>query len=141
MQKRWRILYFSFIALLMTSENIGNVYTLLAGLEKTAELMGLSVQDERTRILILIVLDAIPTIGALLALWAYKNPAKIKLGRIGVGLTINGLLAYGCYQFWAATTMLEFMPTMHKLIGIFYGLLGIVAWYAGSDLRERKSLK
>jgi hypothetical protein len=139
MKKRSRIIFFSFIAFLVITENIGNVYSLMGGLEKTAELMGVSVQDERTRILILIFLDAVPAIGALLALWAYKNTARIQTGRIGVALTTNGLLAYGAYQFWAATYQLGFMPTMHKFIGIFYGLLGIAAWYAGNDLRERQS--
>jgi len=137
MKKRSRIIYFSVIALLVITENIGNVYSLFAGLEKTAELMGVPVQDERTRIMILIFLDAAVAIGALLALWAYKNSARVQAGLIGVFLTTNGLLAYGAYQFWAASTMLGFMPTMHKIIGLVYAALGIAAWYAGSDLRER----
>jgi len=138
MRKRRRILYFSIIAFLVTTENIGNIYSLMGGLEKTAELMGVSVQDERTRILILIVLDAIAAIGALLAIWAYRKSSRIRAGQIGVAITTNGLLAYGCYQFWAATYQLSFMPTMHKFIGLFYTALGIATWYVGSDLRERK---
>ena len=139
MKKRWRILFFSFIALLVITENIGNAYNLLFSLEKTAELMGVSVQDERNRILILMFLDTVPAIGALLALWAYTSPAGLRTGRIGVVLTINGLMAYGAYQFWAATFQLGFMSAMHKLIGIFYAALGVIAWYAGSDLREGKT--
>ncbi len=138
MKKRSRIIYFSVIAFLMISENIGNVYSLMGGLEKTAELMGVPVQDERTRIMILIFLDAVPAIGALLAIWAYRNSTRVQAGRIGVAVTTIGLLAYGSYQFWAATYQLGFMPMMHQFIGIFYAALGIAAWYIGSDLRKNK---
>jgi hypothetical protein len=138
MKKRSRIIYFSIIAFLVISENIGNFYSLMGGLEKTAELMGVPVQDERTRIMILIFLDAAAAIGALLTIWAYRSSSRIRVGQIGVAITTNGLLAYGCYQFWAATYQLGFMPNLHKFIGVFYGALGIAAWYIGSDLRKRK---
>ena len=137
MKKRSRMIYFGFIAVLMLSEMIAaNIYSLLGPLEETAEFMGVDVESERVRLVILIVLDAIPGIGAVLAIWGYRIIEAAWIGRIGVVVTTVGMLAYGSYQFWAATYLLGFMPNMHKMIGAAYFTLGIVSWFVGADLRQ-----
>jgi hypothetical protein len=136
MKKRSRIIYFGFIAFLVSSENIGNFYSLIGPLKNTADLMGVSVVGERIRLVILIFLDAIPAIGAVLSIWGYRNSEAARAGRIGVVITTVGMLAYGGYQFWAATFQLGFMPNFHKLVGVMYATLGIIAWFVGGDLRK-----
>ena len=136
MKKRSRISYFGFIAFLVLSENIGNLYSLIGPLKNTADLMGVSVAAERIRLVILIFLDTIPAIGAVLSIWGYRSGEAARAGRIGVVITTVGMLAYGGYQFWAATFQLGFMPNVHKLIGLVYATLGIFAWFVGGDLRK-----
>ena len=137
MQNRNRIIYFGFIAFLMLSEMItSNIYSLVGPLEKTAEIMGIGVAEERVRLLILIFLDAVPGIGAVLAIRGYRHPGARDSGRMGVYLTTFGMLAYGIYQFWSATYQLGNMQGFVKLVGIVYSGLGIVAWYVGSGLRS-----
>jgi hypothetical protein len=137
MTKRSRIIYFGFIAFLMLSEMItSNLWSLVGPLEKTAEIMGVSVAMERVRLIILIVLDAVPGVGALLAIRGYRRVEASRVGRMGVYLTTYGMLTYGCYQFWSATFQLGNMQGFVKLVGIVYALLGVVAWFVGRDLRE-----
>jgi hypothetical protein len=137
MKKRNRIIYFGFIAILMLSEMVtSNLYSLIGPLEDTSELMGVSVPVERIRLAILIVLDAIPGVGAVLAIRGYRSVNNAGAGRIGVILTTFGLLAYGCYQFWSATFQLGNMQNFVKLVGVVYATLGIIAWFVGADLRQ-----
>jgi hypothetical protein len=137
-KKRSRLIYFCFIAFLMLSEMItSNLYSLIGPLEDTSELMGVSVAVERIRLIILVVLDAIPGFGAVLAIWAYRNSDSTSAGRIGVILTTFGMVAYGCYQFWSATFQLGNMQGFVKIVGLVYATLGIVAWFVGGDLRQR----
>ena len=105
-------------------------------LKNTADLMGVSVAAERIRLVILIFLDAIPAIGAVLAIWGYRSSESARAGRIGVVIATVGMLAYGGYQFWAATFQLGFIPNFHKLVGVVYATLGIIAWFVGGDLRK-----
>jgi hypothetical protein len=136
-KKRSRIIYFGFIAVLMLSEMItSNLYSLIGPLDDTSALMGVSVDVERVRLMILIVLDAIPGVGALLAIWAYRHVDSPAIGRIGVVLTTLGMLAYGSYQFWSATYQLGNMQDFVKLVGVVYGALGVGAWFVGGDLRQ-----
>ena len=105
-------------------------------LKDTADLMGVSVTTERTRLVILIFLDTIPAIGVVLFIWGYRNGEAARAGHIGVVITTVGMLLYGSYQFWAATFQLGFMPNFHKLVGVVYATLGIIAWFVGGDLRK-----
>ena len=140
MKTRTRIIYFAFIAILMLSEMItSNLWSLVGPLADTAGLMGVSVEVERIRLIILIVLDAIPGVGAVLAIRAYRHPDSAGTGRIGVIMTVFGMLAYGCYQFWSATSQLGNMQGFVKLVGIVYALLGVVAWFIGRDLLEDRA--
>jgi hypothetical protein len=137
MKKRTRIIFFGFIAFLMLSELItSNLYSLLGPLEATAEIMGVSVAVERLRLIILIVLDAVPGIGALLAIYGYRRMDAIRAGQFGVIMTTFGMLAYGGYQFLSATFQLGNMQGFVKLVGVVYALLGLAAWLIGSDLRK-----
>jgi len=139
MTKRSRMIYFGVIAFLMISELItANIYSLFFALEKTAELMGVPVDEERIRLVILIFLDAIPGLGAVLAVRAYRGNISLELGRKGVIITTIGLLAYGLYQLWAATFLLGFMPTFHQGVGIFYASLGVISWFVGEDMRKKQ---
>ncbi len=132
-----RMIYFGFIAVLMLSEMLtSNLYSLLGPLKDTAELMGVSVEVERVRLIILILLDALPGIAAVVVLWAYKNTDVAGAGRAGVIATTIGMLAYGAYQFWSATYQLGNMQNFVKLVGVVYAALGVVAWFVGGDLRQ-----
>ena len=66
MKTRTRIIYFSFIAVIMLSELVtSNLYSLFGNLENTADIMGVTVAEERIRLYILIVLDIVAGGGAL----------------------------------------------------------------------------
>ena len=137
MKKRSRMIYFGFIAVLMLSEMVmANIYSLLGPLEKTAELMGVDMEVERARLMLLIVLDFIPGIGAILAVRAYRNAEAEHLGGVGVLMASIGILTYGLYQLWFATYLLQWLPTFHQGVGIFYASLGVLTWFVGSDLRK-----
>jgi len=137
MRNRNRIIYFGFIAFLMLSEMItSNIYSLIGPLDRTAEIMGVSIAVEQVRLVILIILDAVPGVGAVLAIYGYRRVDAIMAGRVGVYLTTFGMLAYGAYQFWSATFQLGNMQGFVKLVGTVYASLGIVAWYVGGDLRN-----
>jgi hypothetical protein len=139
MKGRGRTIYFGFIAVLMLSELLtSNLYSLIGPLEDTAALMGVSVAVERVRLVILILLDAVPGIGAVLVVRAYRTGDAAGAGRAGVMLTTFGMLAYGAYQFWSATFQLGNMQGFVKLVGIVYAALGVVAWLVGGDLRQRQ---
>ena len=137
MTKRGRKIYFGFIALLMLSEMVtSNMYSLLGPLESTADIMGVSVSVETVRLMILIVLDAVPGLAAVIAYMAYKNGDAAGNGRIAVTLTALGMIAYGVYQFLSATFQLGNMQSFVQLVGVVYATLGIVAWFVGGDLRR-----
>ena len=141
MTKRSRIIYFGFLAVLMLSEMVtSNIYSLLGPLEETAELMGVSVSEERIRLIILIILDAAPGTGALFAIRGYRRIEAGRAGRMGVIATTLGMLIYGGYQFWSATYQLGNMQGFVQLVGIVYALLGVGAWFVGGDLRKGISL-
>ncbi len=89
--------------------------------------------------IILIALDAVPGIGAVLAIQGYRGSEAGGMGRIGVITTTFGMLAYGVYQFLSATFQLGNMQGFVKIGGVTYALLGIVAWFVGSDLRKGRS--
>ena len=142
MQPRGKKIYFGFIALIMLSELFtSNLYSLFGNLENTAEIMGVTVLEERIRLYILIVLDLVAGGGAVLAVIGYSNPSRAALGRIGVIMASIGMVVYGCYQFWAGTFQLgsESMQNLTRTVGIIYPLLGVGAWFAGSELRNTRN--
>ncbi|MBS93823.1 MAG: hypothetical protein CL799_05205 [Chromatiales bacterium] len=137
MKQRSRIIFFYFIAILMLSEMItSNLYSLVGPLEDTAEFMGITVAAERIRLVILIVLDAIPGVGAVLAIRAYRHSVTVGTGRIGVLTSTLGMLAYGGYQLWSAMFLLGNRQSFVTLVGVVYATLGLVTWLVGSDLRQ-----
>ena len=136
-KKRSRLIYFGIIAILMLSEMVmANIYSLLGPLEKTAELIGVDVEVERVRLMLLIVLDFIAGVGAILAVRAYRNAAAEHLGGVGVIMASVGILTYGLYQLWFATYFTTWLPTFHQGVGIFYVLLAVLTWFVGRDLRK-----
>jgi hypothetical protein len=142
MKKRGRIGYFAFLALLMLSEMLtSNLYSLMGPLEETAEIMGVSVVVERVRLIILVILDAIPGIGALFAIQGYRNKVSAEAGRMGVFVTTFGMVAYGAYQFGSAIFQLGNMQGFVMLVGTVYASLGIVAWFVGGDLRKGPAIQ
>ena len=137
MKHRGRIIFFAFIAILMLSEMVGsNLWSLIGPLEDTAKFMGVSVAEERVRLIILIILDAIPGIGALLAVQGYRRSGSRRTGRNGVIITTVGMLAYGSYQFTSAIIQLGDRQSFVMLVGVVYASLGIAAWFIGRDLRQ-----
>jgi len=137
MKTRSRMIYFGFLAVLMLSEMVtSNIYSLFGPLDITAEIMGVSIAQERTRLIILIFLDAVPGIGALLVIRAYRRGGAAPAGRMAVMATTLGMIAYGIYQFWSATFQLGNMQNFVQLVGVVYSLLGVGAWLIGGDLRK-----
>jgi len=140
MKKRGRIIFFAFVAFLMLSEMItSNLWSLIGPLEETAKLMGVSVSEERIRLIILFILDANPGIGALCAIRGYRRSESLKAGRNGVIITTIGMLAYGGYQFASALFQLGNLRTFVMIVGVVYSLIGVAAWFVGRDLREAGS--
>ena len=140
MKHRGQIIFFAFIAVLMLSEMIGsNLWSLIGPLEDTAKFMGVSVAEERVRLIILIILDAIPGVGALLAVQGYRLSGSRRAGRNGVIITTFGMLAYGSYQFTSAIFQLGDRQSFVMLVGVVYASLGVTAWFIGRDLRQAEA--
>ncbi len=135
-----RMLFFLFIAFLMLSELwLSNWGSLTTNLEGTAALLGLSVAAERTRLYILIVLDAVGGGGALLATIGFLVNQP-RLQTIGIWLTTVGLVLYGGYQVTSALRQLA--PPLTgtiALIGVIYIAVGIVAYIVGTRTGRVKS--
>lgn len=128
-----RILFFALIAILLFAELwFSNLGTLTSNLEGIAALMGLSVAEERTRLIVLIVFNAIGGLGATLALVGCLLD-RAMLRRIGAMIAALGLVFYGIYQLFSALTQLPAdLRTTIGLIGIVYIGIGIVAWIVGT---------
>ena len=135
-----RILFFLVIALLMLAELwFSNWGTLANNLEETATLLGLSVAAERTRLWILIVLDAISGGGALLATLGYLGNQPT-LQRTGVLMTAIGLVLYGGYQLTAALVQLAPAMTIPVAsVGVVYIVIGVIAYTIGTRPLQVKS--
>lgn len=128
-----RIFFFVVVALLVWAElwfsNLGSLRNNLTG---TAAFMGLTVDQQRLRLLTLIGLDAIAGIGALITIvGCLRN--KVRLRRSGAMVTTVGLVLYGLFQILSALTQLptEFSNTI-ILIGLVYIGIGIVTWVVGT---------
>lgn len=127
-----RIIFFSLIAITLLSELFfSNLGTLNGDIAGTAQSLGLSIEAERQRLLILIMLDAIGGIGAVIAIiGAAANNAKVL--RAGGAMCAIGLMAYGLYQLIAALTQLG--PDLRApiiMVGVIYMLIGVMAWLIG----------
>lgn len=131
-----RLIFFSVLALLMLAElffsNIGS----LGRLETVAAQLGLTPEAERSRLIILIILDAIGGIGALLCVAAlFGNPS---FARISLPLTVFGFVAYGLYQVFSALTQLSAQWRMPiTIVGLVYIVIGLTAWWVGRGLLRK----
>jgi hypothetical protein len=128
-----RLIFFAVLALLLLSELVFSNIGSLGRLEAVAAQLGLSPSAERTRLFILIALDALGGIGALLCVVALLGNRS--LARIGVPLTTFGFVAYGLYQIITALTQLApqwQIPIV--IVGLVYLLIGIAAWFVGRSL-------
>lgn len=125
------IIFFSLLALIALSELVfSNLGTLNGDLQGAANLLGLSTAQERSRLLILIALDAIAGVGAVLAVIGLI--ARNGLATYGASMCAMGFLAYGIYQLFAALTQLG--PAMQgpvAAIGALYAGIGVAAWFVG----------
>lgn len=124
-----RLIFFGLIAITLFSEMLfSNLGTLNGDIAGTAQMLGLSVDAERQRLLILIMLDAVAGVGAVIAIVGAVT-GRLNLMRSGGTLCAIGLVAYGLYQLIAALTQLGpdlRMPVM--LAGGLYMLIGVMAW-------------
>ncbi len=123
-----RMIFFAVLALLLLSElffsNVGS----LGRLEAVATQLGLSPVAERTRLFILIILDAMGGLGAILTLLALLGNRS--LAKIGLPLTVFAFVAYGLYQLFSALTQLAPQWRMPiSIVGVVYIVIGIMAWY------------
>jgi hypothetical protein len=127
-----RIIFFGLIAITLFSEMIfSNIGTLNGDTAGTAQMLGLSVEAERQRLLILIMLDAVGGIGAVIAIIGAVT-GRLNLLRAGGAMCAIGLMAYGLYQLFAAFVQLG--PELRApiiMVGVLYMLIGIMAWLLG----------
>ncbi len=128
-----RIIFFAVLTLLLLSElffsNVGS----LGRLEAVATQLGLSPQAERTRLFILIILDAVGGLGAVLTVLALLGNRS--LAKLGVPLTVLGFTAYGLYQLFSAFILLAPQWRMPiSIVGGVYIAIGLLAWYVGRGL-------
>ncbi len=133
-----RVIFFALLALLLLAElffsNVGS----LGRLETVAAQLGLTPQTERSRLFILIVLDAIGGVGALLCVAALLGNRS--LAKIGLPLTVFGFVAYGLYQIVSALTQLAAQWRVPiAIVGIVYVVIGILAWWLGRGILKRAS--
>ncbi len=125
------LILFILLALIAFSELVfSNLGTLNGDLAGTAQMLGLTPVQERSRLLILIALDAIAGVGALLAIVGLL--VRNNLIAYGASLCAIGFLAYGVYQVFAALTQLSDAVRLPVVIaGALYALLGVAAWFIG----------
>lgn len=130
-----RVIFFFVIALLMLAELfMSNLGTLLGDVTSTSAMMGITPDAERTRLWILILLDAVAGLGALVAAIGLlrKNAAWQRYGALATAI---GLVLYGAYQFFAALFQLNDsvrIPVM--VVGVVYALIGVAAWWLGARI-------
>ncbi|MDW8352240.1 MAG: hypothetical protein RML99_10055 [Anaerolineae bacterium] len=125
------LVLFVLLALIALSELIFNNLGALNGDPAgTGQALGLTPAQQRTRLLILIALDAIAGGGALLAIIGLL--ARNRAIAHGALVCATGFLAYGLYQIFAALTQLnESLRPAAIGIGALYALLGVAAWFVG----------
>ncbi|MCS6846234.1 MAG: hypothetical protein RMN52_00800 [Anaerolineae bacterium] len=125
------LILFILLALIAFSELIfSNLGTLSGDLAGAAQMLGLTPAQERTRLFILITLDAIAGVGALLAIIGLL--ARNKLIAYGASLCAIGFLAYAIYQIFAALTQLSATVRLPVIVaGALYTLLSVAAWFTG----------
>lgn len=131
------LILFILLALIAFGELIfSNLGTLNGDLAGSAQMLGLTPAQERTRLFILVALDAIAGVGTLLTIVGLL--ARNKLIVYGASLCAIGFLAYAIYQIFAALTQLSTAVRLPVIIAaMLYALLGFAAWYTG----RRASLK
>lgn len=132
MQMRYgALVLFVLLALIAFSELIfSNLGTLNGDIAGVAQMLGLTLQQERTRLLILIALDAIAGVGAVLAVVGLLM--RDRLIAYGASLCAMGFFAYGVYQIFAALTQLGADVRVSVVVaGAMYLLLGVAAWLVG----------
>lgn len=132
MQMRYgALVLFVLLALIAFSELIfSNLGTLNGDIAGVAQMLGLTLQQERTRLLILIALDAIAGVGAVLAVVGLLM--RNRLIAYGASLCAMGFFAYGVYQIFAALTQLGANVRVPVAVaGAMYLLLGVAAWLVG----------
>ncbi len=128
-----RLIFFGLLALIALSELFfSNLGTLNGDMAGVASMLGLTVQQERTRLLILIALDAIAGIGAVLAIIGAARTDSANLFQYGASLCALGFFAYGIYQLFAALTQLsDAVRAPVAIVGVIYAAIGIVVWFVG----------
>jgi hypothetical protein len=133
-----RLIFFAVLALLLLAElffsNVGS----LGRLEAVAAQLGLTPEAERSRLFVLIILDALGGTGALLCVAALLSNRS--LAKIGLPLTVFGFVAYGLYQIISALTQLA--PQWRvpiAVVGLVYIAIGIVAWWLGRGLLRTRT--
>lgn len=131
--KLGRLVFFAVLALLMLAELFFSNLGSLGNLEAVAAQLGLTPEAERSRLIILIVLDAIGGVGALLCVAALLGNSS--LASVGLPLTVFGFVSYGVYQVISALTQLA--PQWRvpiTIIGLVYVLIGLAAWWLGRKM-------
>lgn len=133
---RGRLLFFVVLAIILLLELFFSNLGSLGRLETVAAELGLTPEAERTRLLTLIVLGGIGAVGSLLCVVA--SLGNRSLAKVGLPLTVLGLVAYGLYQIISA--LVQLAPEWRFLIafvGLVYAAIGVLAWWVGRGLLRK----
>jgi hypothetical protein len=133
-----RLIFFVVLALLLLSELFFSNLGSLGRLEIIAAQLGLTPEAERSRLFILIVLDALGGVGALLCVAALLSNRS--LARVGLPLTVFGFVTYGIYQIISALTQLGAQWRVPiASVGLVYIAIGVAAWWLGRGLLRTRT--
>jgi hypothetical protein len=137
MQALFRELYFGLVAILMLSEMVAsNLFSVFFEIGRPAELFAVSLAVAHDHMLNLAGLNLIAGIGATLVLWVHRHESAALLGRIGVTVTVLGMLLYSGYQYTFVTVNVSDISANVKAVAIVYAALGIGAWFVGKPFRK-----
>ena len=130
-------LYFGFLAVLMLSEMFAsNLSSVLFQVDNAAAVFGMSVEATWHHMSMLAVLDAIPGLGGVLVVWAIRHDNAWFIGRIGLVMTVTGMLAYGGYQVWFSMLGITTIDIFLRTLGVTYMMFGIVAAWLGRSVPQ-----
>jgi hypothetical protein len=133
---RGRLLFFVLLAVILLLELFFSNLGSLGRLETVAAELGLTPEAERNRLLTLIVLGGIGAVGSLSCVVAQLSNRS--LAKVGLPLTVLGLVAYGLYQTISA--LVQLAPEWRlpiAFVGLVYAAIGVLSWWVGRGLLRK----
>jgi hypothetical protein len=132
-----RLIFFALLAVILLLEIFFSDLGSLRRLETVATELGLTPEAERNRLWTLIIFGSMGALGSLLCVAALLR--NHSFARVGLPLTVLGVIAYGLYQIVSASTQLapEWRVPI-AFVGFVYAAIGLVAWWVGRGILRQK---